>query len=127
MLRRDFVERKLSLIQDDLVKLAALAHFTFDEIAGDYVKQAALERILERIISRAIDINEHLIAAVGGKDTSPPKDYRETFLHLAEFKVYPKDFAEEIAFKIELGRKYFIDISRSVIILLTKLKLSSSS
>lgn len=96
MIRKDLIERKISLIQDDLARLAEFAHHTFDDIAGDFVKQAAMERMLERIISRAIDINEHLIIVLSTKDSSPPKDYRETFLRLAELGVYPKNFAEEI-------------------------------
>ena len=97
MVRKDLVQRKISLIQDDLARLADFARFSFDEIAGDSVKQAAVERMLERVISRAIDINEHLISALAGKETSPPKDYRETFLRLADTRVYPKKFAEDIA------------------------------
>jgi len=96
MVRKDLIGRKISLIQDDLGQLVKFRQYSFDKIAGDFVKQAAVERMLERIISRAIDINEHLIAALGGKDLSPPKDYRETFLRLAELGVYPKKFAEEI-------------------------------
>lgn len=97
MIREDFVKRKISLIQDDLAKLTTFSQYTFEDIAADFVKEAAVERILERIITRAIDINQHLIARLASKDTSPPKDYRETFLLLAEFGVYPKKFADQIA------------------------------
>ncbi len=96
MLKQDLVQRKISLIQDDLGRLAEFAHYTFGEIAGDFMKQAAMERMLERIISRAIDINEHLIIALGTNNISPPKDYRETFLRLAELGVYSKEFARDI-------------------------------
>ena len=61
------------------------------------MKQATVERLLERIISRAIDINEHIIREQGDLAISPPKDYRETFIRLAELDIYPKDFADEIA------------------------------
>jgi len=61
------------------------------------VKQAALERYLERIINRAIDINQHLIAELATKDTSPPLDYTETFLRLAALGIYPSDFSQRIA------------------------------
>jgi len=71
--------------------------FSFDEIAADFMKQATVERLLERIISRAIDINEHIIREQGDLAISPPKDYRETFIRLAELDIYPKDFADEIA------------------------------
>ena len=96
MIRRDFVIRKLSLIQDDLAKLATFSSYTLDEIAGDFVKQAAVERMLERIINRAIDVNHHLIAELSQKEISPPKDYRETFLILAQLGLYSKEFGESV-------------------------------
>lgn len=56
-----------------------------------------MERILERIISRAIDINTHLIAELATKDTSPPKDFKETFMRIAELGIYPVEFAGQIS------------------------------
>lgn len=97
MIRKDFIQRKISLIQDDLAKLSKLADFTIKEVAVDFMKQATVERLLERIISRAIDINEHLIAELAQKDIAPPKDYKETFLKLAELHVCPINFAEQIS------------------------------
>ena len=61
------------------------------------MKQATVERLLERIISRAIDINEHIIAENPNLQLSPPKDYRETLLYLADLNIYPKEFALEIS------------------------------
>jgi uncharacterized protein YutE (UPF0331/DUF86 family) len=61
------------------------------------VKQAALERYLERIINRAIDINQYLIAELATKDTSPPLDYTETFLRLVDLGVFPPGFSKHIA------------------------------
>lgn len=97
MIREDFVRRKISLIQDELAHLVELSRFSFNEIVSDFVKMSALERILERIISRAIDINNHLIAELATKDTSPPKDFKETFMRLAELGLYSQDFAEQIS------------------------------
>ena len=97
MIRKDFIKRKISLIQDELAHLAELSHFSLNEILSDFIKQSALERILERIIARAIDINAHIIAELADKDTSPPKDYKETFIRLAELHVYPIEFADRIA------------------------------
>jgi len=96
-IRKDLVERKISLIQDDLEKLSRLKDFSLNEIVSDFMKQATVERLLERIITRAIDINQHLISERATPDISPPKDYHETFLRLAEIKIYPADFAKEIA------------------------------
>lgn len=96
MLRKNFIKRKLKLIQDDIAHLANFKKFTIDQIAHDVYKLATLERLLERVIMRAIDINEHMIAEKG---TGQEKitSYRDTFLSLANLKVYPKPFAEQIA------------------------------
>ncbi|MFC1522698.1 DUF86 domain-containing protein [Elusimicrobiota bacterium] len=99
MVRRDFVKRKIHLISEDLGKLLPFKDSTFDEIIGDVVKIAAVERFLERIVMRAIDINEHLISelSTGKEERSTRLAYRDTFLKLVEFKILPKDFAEKIA------------------------------
>src|SRR3989304_4816321 len=97
MIRKDFVRRKISLIQDELAHLVELSRFSFNEIVSDFVKQSAMERILERVISRAIDVNNHLIAELATKDTSPPKDFKETFMRMADIGVYPVGFAGQIS------------------------------
>ena len=97
MIKKDFVKRKITLIQDEMVKLSDLAKYTIDEVAKDFVKQAAVERILERIIARAIDINQHIVAESGDKNTSAPKDYKETFTALVDIGVYDNNFAQEIS------------------------------
>lgn len=97
MINKDFIKRKITLIQDEMVKLSDLAKYTIDEIAKDFVKQAAVERMLEKIITRAIDINQHIIAETKNKNMSSPKDYKETFMALAELGVYDKSFAEEVS------------------------------
>lgn len=105
MIRPDFIKRKISLIQDDLANLTAFSKYTFDEIAADFIKQAALERMLERIINRTIDVNQHLIAELATKETSTPKDYTETFLALSKLNIYPEKFAKEIAKSIGTRNK----------------------
>jgi len=59
MLDKDFVQRKIKLIQEDLSKLEDLGQYSFSEIATDFVKMGAVERLLEKVIMRAIDINQH--------------------------------------------------------------------
>lgn len=48
---------------------------------------------------RAIDVNEHLVSelATGREEKATRLTYRDTFLKLADFGVYPRDFAERIA------------------------------
>ncbi|MDO8555152.1 MAG: DUF86 domain-containing protein [bacterium] len=105
MIRKDFVKRKISLIQDDLSNLTKFSDLSFDDITKDSIKQAAVERFLERIINRAIDINQHLIGELVTKDTSSPKDYKETFSTLSDLKVYPREFSKEISKSIGARNK----------------------
>lgn len=86
----------MGLIEDELLRLGEFADLTIEKIAEDYRTQAIVERLLERVIGRAIDINQHLIAERGAHLETIRK-YRETFLRLAEMGVYPKEFAEKIA------------------------------
>lgn len=95
MINKRFIKRKITLIGEELERLKEFSDFTLEELAKDYIKQATVERLLEKIINRAIDINQHLIAEFSEKTT--PKSYRETFLGLSELNIYPKEFAERIA------------------------------
>lgn len=98
MVRREFVVRKLQLIADDLERLIQFKDDSLESLKGDEIRLAAAERILERIVMRAIDINEHLISELGtGAGRSTRLTYRDTFLFLAELGVYSRDFAEQIA------------------------------
>lgn len=96
MLDKEFVIRKVKLIQEELSKLEVLEEFSFDEITKDGVKMAAVERYLEKIVMRAIDINQHIISELG-KGNEPLRGYEDTFYALAKIGVYGEDFAKEIA------------------------------
>ncbi|PIV65066.1 MAG: hypothetical protein COS09_01480 [Candidatus Nealsonbacteria bacterium CG01_land_8_20_14_3_00_12] len=96
MLDTAFIQRKIKLIQEDLAKLESLTSYSFDEIAKDFVKLGAVERYLEKIITRAIDINSHIIAELGKGDESV-RGYEDTFHVLADLGVYGKDFAAKVA------------------------------
>lgn len=97
MLNEYFIKRKVNLIEEDLARLVEFSNYSFSEIAADYKKQLIVERLLEKIIMRAVDINEHIISELSEKETEIPKSYWETFLSLTDLKVYPKEFAEEIS------------------------------
>lgn len=97
MLDRDFINLKIDLIQEELGRLSVFKDFTLEEVAGDFFKYNTLERLLEKIIIRAVDINQHIIAELADEKTHAPIDYRETFIEVAKFGVYPKDFGEAIS------------------------------
>lgn len=96
MLRYDFIKRKIDLILDDLLKLSSYKNYSLNEVASDFQMFNVVERLLEKIIMRAIDINEHIIAELSDGNEKRPS-YKETFLLLAKLKVYPSSFAEKIS------------------------------
>ncbi|MBI4135173.1 DUF86 domain-containing protein [Candidatus Uhrbacteria bacterium] len=96
MLDHDLIFRKVKFIQEDLSRLEPMAEYSFNQIAKDQVKYDAVERRLERIVTRAIDINRHVIAELG-KGNESARTYEDTFLRLVDFGVYPEKFAKEIA------------------------------
>jgi Protein of unknown function DUF86. len=95
MVNKDFVYRKIKLIQEDLDRLEDLEKYSFSQIAADFVKMSAVERLLEKIIMRAIDINQHLIAELG-KGDEKVRGYEDTFWVLADLGVYGQDFAKKL-------------------------------
>jgi uncharacterized protein YutE (UPF0331/DUF86 family) len=103
-LDKDFVIRKIKLIQEELAHLEKFSQYSFEEVASDYEKTATVERFLERIITRAIDINQHIISELG-KGTETIRGYGDTFLALSDLGIYPKDFAEEIALSAGLRNR----------------------
>jgi uncharacterized protein YutE (UPF0331/DUF86 family) len=96
MLDKNFIIRKVKLIHEELSHLEEFSNFSAEEIAADYKKTAIVERLLEKIITRAIDINQHIIAEMG-KGTERIRGYEDTFLALSEMGVYPQKFAQQIA------------------------------
>lgn len=96
MLNKEFIVRKIKLIQEDLSRLEPFADFSFNALMKDSIKLGATERFLERIITRAIDINRHCIAELG-KGNESVKTYEDTFLRMADLNIYPEEFAKNIA------------------------------
>lgn len=96
MVNKEFIQRKISLIQDELMRLTEFENLTLEQIDKDFKSQAIVERILERVITRAIDVNQHFIAELGGQ-LPAVKTYRETFLRLSDLGIYSTDFAQKIA------------------------------
>jgi uncharacterized protein YutE (UPF0331/DUF86 family) len=88
------VTRKLVLIASDLDALRPVASRGLDAYLGNRVEQAFVERYLERIIGRMIDVNFHLIT---GSGHPPPSDYFASFVRLGEIGVLDPAFARSVA------------------------------
>lgn len=98
MIRAEFVRRKLQLIAEDLERLLHFKEETLESLTADMIKLAAVERMIERVITRAIDVNGHLVSELStGEGRATRLGYRDTFLKLAELGIYPRSFADRIA------------------------------
>jgi uncharacterized protein YutE (UPF0331/DUF86 family) len=98
MIDKTFINHKIELLLEDIALLKRVESKTFEELArDDQFLWNGVQHILQKIIGRGIDINQHLIAELSTEKTNTPLDYTETFLILTRLHVLPKKFAEEIA------------------------------
>ena len=88
------VTRKLLLVAADLDALRPVADRGEVAYLGNPVEQAFVERYLERLIGRMIDMNYHLITGAG---QPPPSDYYVSFVRLGDLGVLEPAFARDIA------------------------------
>lgn len=94
------IQEKIRSIQEDLLHLQDYKDYSLEDIAKDYEKHKAIERIIEVIISEAIAVNQHLIVELGGGKL--PFDYKESFTLLGELGVLPASFSQNISSSVGL-------------------------
>lgn len=94
MIDPDLVIRKIVLITGDLNALAPIAQKNLEDYLASSTDELVVERCLERIIGRMIDINYHLITEAGHP---PPRDDYESFTQLAKLRILLPAFASQIA------------------------------
>ena len=91
---RELVTRKLVLITHDLDHLRGIHDRGLGEYLASATDQAVVERLVERTVTRMIDINYHVITAAGHP---PPADYHASFLLLGPLGLLDPAFARRIA------------------------------
>jgi uncharacterized protein YutE (UPF0331/DUF86 family) len=91
---REVVTRKLGLIAEDLQRLRPLAALAVADYLARLDAQLAVERLLERMIGRMLDVNYHIAIETAG---GAPRDFHHSFARLGELGVLPQAFAAEIA------------------------------
>ena len=94
MIDRDLITRKLALITADVKALAPFAAKSRSEYLRSEIDEVLVERYLERIVGRMIDVNYHLLTESGHP---PPTDYYQSFTQLSKLGVLPAAFAAQIA------------------------------
>lgn len=93
-LEKEVLQRKLSVIIENLEALEPVRNMSREEYIQDLYKRKAAERLLQELIEAAIDINTHIIVNAGG---TIPDDYYTTFTGLRELKIIPSELAEKLA------------------------------
>jgi uncharacterized protein YutE (UPF0331/DUF86 family) len=94
MIDAELVTRKILLITRDLEALGPIATKDRTSYLESRTDEILVERYLERLIGRMIDINYHLITETGHP---PPPDYHASFTQLAEQGILDHEFAPRIA------------------------------
>ena len=91
---KQLIIRKAKLIEEDLSKLKEFENVSLSKYIDSLEIRLQVERLLERIVGRIIDINYHILK----EDFNiMPSEYYKSFTLLGEREVIDKDFATEIA------------------------------
>ncbi len=88
------IERKLQEITKQLKYLKELVKISEKTFLSDDVQMYFAERVVQRMVDAAIDINMHVAS---DKKWETPDSYFNSFLALADLKIYSREFAESIA------------------------------
>lgn len=91
---KNLLNRKIAEIIKQLGHLKILLKLKPVELFGKANNFYFAERVMERMIGAAIDINMHIVTDLGGE---VPKDYHSSFTDLAKYKILPLSFAKRIA------------------------------
>lgn len=98
-LDEQLIYRKTKLIEADLQKLVPYQKLGEEGYCKDEAAQLAVERLMERIIGRLIDINYHLLKE---KFAKLPADYFDSFLALSAEGAVPGELARSVAQSVGL-------------------------
>lgn len=94
MLNRNFIEEKITLIEEYFYEMEDIIKLDKEEILNDITKLRALERDFQLIVDEMLDINLHFIREL---DLKSPNDFQNTFEILADNKILPVGFSEKFA------------------------------
>lgn len=94
MPNRELILAKLAEILKQLDHLKKLVKLTRDDLFENEENLYFAERVMERMIGAAIDINMHLASDLANET---PLDYFESFVTLGKLDILPLKFAQSIA------------------------------
>ena len=87
------VRRKLAAIRRNLDDLAVIRNLTVVEYRADRFRQKGTERLLQETVEAAVDVNMHVLRALG----ESPTDYFTSFVQMGQQGVIGEDLADRLA------------------------------
>lgn len=88
------VRQKLKRIIADIEHIRmGMAKYSYEQLIANEEAMTTIERRLERVINRALDINLHVIRALS---VPPPDDYASSFTILGQQKILDAAIAQAI-------------------------------
>jgi uncharacterized protein YutE (UPF0331/DUF86 family) len=88
------VRRKLNSIVRNLRDLGDIESLSLAEYRGDRFRQKGTERLLQEIVDAAVDLNLHILRALG---CPAPSDYFQSFIQLGTQGIVSDEFAALLA------------------------------
>jgi len=88
------ISRKITLINNELKSLKGLSKLSFKTYLSKTEYEILAERYLERIISRMIDINYHILSE---NEKEIPVDFYTSFVELGNKKYLPVKLSKNLA------------------------------
>ena len=88
------IRRKVKLLEADLAALRKYRNVSLEEYLKNQETQLIVERLLEKITGRLIDINYHILKE---EYEIMPEDYYNSFIEMGKNRIVTPEFAEEIA------------------------------
>lgn len=107
------VGHRLRLIKETLDQLRSVQSQATPD--ADALTRAAVERFLQVVVDLALDINGHLVVALG---SAAPQTGRSSFVALGELHVLPPELAEQLAPRAGLRNllvHHYTDVNFAVI------------
>jgi uncharacterized protein YutE (UPF0331/DUF86 family) len=90
----NLLRRKIKLLNEDLAVLKNYKEISIDEYLDNQETQLIVERLLEKITGRLIDINYHILKE---EYETLPEDYYNSFIEIGTNKIVTTEFAKEMA------------------------------
>ena len=88
------VKRKMKFLEEDLAKLKDYREISLADYLKNQETQLVVERLLEKITGRLIDINYHILKE---EYETMPEDYYNSFIQMGKNKVITEEFSKEMA------------------------------